>query len=164
MRTKVFTFIYMVVLLLWSMSTTSCNDPRTYDHYESVSVKGWERNDTLTFNLPRQWEGSYELSLGLRASQTFPYRSVSLIVESAIINYKHKKKLERMRRDTIHCEIITDKGMLAGQDGISNTEIRQHVASFQLNRNDSLHITIHHVMSRNSIPGISDIGLRLQKR
>ena len=155
MRTKVFTFIYMVVLLLWGMSTTSCNDPRTYDHYES---------DTLTFNLPRQCEGSYELSLGLRASQTFPYRSVSLIVESAIINYKHKKKLERMRRDTIHCEIITDKGMLAGQDGISNTEIRQHIASFQLNRNDSLHITIHHVMSRNSIPGISDIGLRLQKR
>ncbi len=85
-------------------------------------------------------------------------------MESAIINYKHKKKLERMRRDTIHCEIITDKGMLAGQDGISNTEIRQHIASFQLNRNDSLHITIHHVMSRNSIPGISDIGLRLQKR
>ena len=159
MRTKVFTFIYMVVLLLLGMSTTSCNDPRTYDHYES-----WERNDTLTFNLPRQWEGSYELSLGLRASQTFPYRSVSLIVESAIINYKHKKKLERMRRDTIHCEIITDKGMLAGQDGISNTEIRQHIASFQLNRNDSLHITIHHVMSRNNIPGISDIGLRLQKR
>ena len=47
------------------------------------------------------------------------------------------------------------RGWLAGQDGVSNTEIRQRISSFRLNRNDSLHITIHHIMSRDAVPGIS---------
>ena len=85
-------------------------------------------------------------------------------MERKVINYRHRKKHETTYHDTINCEIVTDKGMLAGQDGVSNTEIRQRISSFRLNRNDSLHITIHHIMSRDAVPGISDIGIQLRKR
>ena len=73
---KVSTLLYIVVLMIIIMGTASCNDPRTYDHYESVSLRGWLRNDTLTFDIPRQWEGNYQLALGIRATQSYPYRSI----------------------------------------------------------------------------------------
>ena len=67
---KVSTLLYIVVLMIIIMSTASCNDPRTYDHYESVSLRGWLRNDTLTFDIPHQWEGNYQLALGNERSST----------------------------------------------------------------------------------------------
>ena len=147
-----------------TMGAASCSDPRTYDRYESVSLQGWSRKDTLTFNIPRQWEGNYQLDLCLRAAQTYPYRNISMIIERKVIYYRQRKKREKTYNDTINCEIVNDKGILAGQKGITSTEIRQAISSFRLNRNDSMHVTIHHIMSRESFPGISDVGIRLLKK
>lgn len=164
MKHKVSTLLYIIVLMITIMSTTSCNDPRTYDQYRGVSLQGWLRNDTLTFDISRQWEGNYQLDLCLRAARTYPYRNISMIIERKVINYKQRKKQERTYNDTVNCEIVNDKGTLVGQKGITSTEIRQPITSFQLNRNDSLHVTIHHIMSRESVPGISDVGIRLLKK
>lgn len=164
MKHKVSTLFYIIALTVIAMGAVSCSDPRTYDHYESVSLRGWERNDTLAFDVPRQWEGNYQIDLCIRAAQAYPYRNISMIMERKVIYYRQHKKREKTYNDTINCEIINDKGMLAGQDGISCTEIRQPATSFRLNRNDSLHITIRHIMSRESVPGISDIGIRLLKK
>ncbi len=164
MRHKVSTLLYIIALMVITMGAASCSDPRTYDRYESVSLKGWSRKDTLTFDIPRQWEGNYQLDLCLRAAQTYPYRNISMIIERKVIYYRQRKKREKTYNDTINCEIINDKGILVGQKGISNTEIRQAITSFRLNRNDSMHVTIHHIMSRESLPGISDVGIRLLKK
>lgn len=146
-----------------AMSATSCSDPRTYDHYKSVSLQGWSRKDTLTFDIPRQWEGNYQLDLCLRAAQTYPYRNISMIIERKVIYYRQRKKREKSYNDTVNCEIINDKGILVGHKGITSTEIRQAITSFHLNRNDSMHVTIHHIMNRESLPGISNVGVRLIK-
>ena len=87
-----------------------------------------------------------------------------MIIERKIIYYRQRKKREKTYNDTINCEIINDKGILVGQKGISNTEIRQAITTFRLNRNDSMHVTIRHIMSRESLPGISDVGIRLLKK
>ena len=70
-------------------------DPRTYDRYKSVSLQGWSRNDTLSFDIPRQWEGNYQLDLCLRAAQTYPYRNISMIIERKIIS----QTTEEARKD-----------------------------------------------------------------
>ena len=164
MRHKVSTLLYIIALMVITMGAASCSDPRTYDQYKSVLLQGWSRNDTLSFDIPRQWEGNYQLDLCLRAAQTYPYRNISMIIERKIIYYRQRKKREKTYNDTINCEIINDKGILVGQKGISNTEIRQAITSFRLNRNDSIHVTIHHIMSHESLPGISDVGIRLLKK
>ena len=87
-----------------------------------------------------------------------------MIIERKVIYFKQRKKQERTYNDTVNCEIVNDKGTLVGQKGITSTEICQPITSFQLNRNDSLHVTIHHIMSRESLPGISDVGIRLLKK
>lgn len=164
MKHKVSSLFYIMALMVITVSAVSCSDPRTYDHYESVSLRGWERSDTLAFDIPRQWEGNYQIDLCIRAAQAYPYRNISMIMERKVICYRQRKKQEKTYNDTINCEIINGKGMLAGQDRINCTEIRQPVTSFHLNRNDSLHITIRHIMSREAVPGISDIGIKMLKK
>ena len=164
MTHKVFSLLYIIALMVIAVGAVSCSDPRTYDQYKNVSLQGWSRNDTLTFDIPRQWEGNYQLDLCLRAAQTYPYRNISMIMDRKVIYYKQHKKQEKTYSDTINCEIINDKGILVGQKGISNTEIRQAITAFRLNRNDSMHVTIRHIMSRESLPGISDVGIRLLKK
>ena len=163
MKHKVSTLLYIIALMVIAIGATSCSDPRTYDHYKSVSLQGWSRKDTLTFDIPRQWEGNYQLDLCLRAAQTYPYRNISMIIERKVIYYRQRKKREKTYNDTSNCEIINDKGILVGQKGITSTEIRQAITSFRLNRNDSMHVTIHHIMNRESLPGISNVGVRLIK-
>lgn len=164
MRHKVSTLLYIIALMVITMGAASCSDPRTYDQYRSVLLQGWSRNDTLSFDIPRQWEGNYQLDLCIRAAQTYPYRNISMIIERKVIYYRQRKKREKTYNDTINCEIINDKGILVGRKGISNTEIRQAITAFRLNRNDSMHVTIRHIMSRESLPGISDVGIRLLKK
>ncbi|MBF1646247.1 MAG: hypothetical protein HXO50_11590 [Prevotella sp.] len=101
MTHKVFPLFYIIALMVIAVGAVSCSDPRTYDQYKNVSLQGWSRNDTLSFDIPRQWEGNYQLDLCLRAAQTYPYRNISM------------------------------------------------------------HVTIRHIMSRESLPGISDIGITL---
>ncbi len=163
MKHKVSTLLYIIALMVIAMGATSCSDPRTYDKYKSVSLQGWSRKDTLTFDIPRQWEGSYQLDLCLRAAQTYPYRNISMIIERKVIYYRQRKKREKTYNDTVNCEIINDKGILVGHKGITSTEIRQAITSFRLNRNDSMQVKIHHIMGRESLPGISDVGVRLIK-
>ena len=163
MKHKVSTLFYIIALMTTIMSATSCSDPRTYDQYKSVSLQGWQRNDTLSFDIPRQWEGNYQLDLCLRAAQTYPYRNLSVIIERKVIYFRQRKKLEKTYNDTVNCEVINVKGTLVGHKGITSTEILQAVTSFRLNRNDSLQVKIHHIMNRESLPGISDVGIRLLK-
>ena len=163
MKHKVSTLFYIIALMTTIMSATSCSDPRTYDQYKSVSLQGWQRNDTLTFDIPRQWEGNYQLDLCLRAAETYPYRNLSVIIERKVIYFRQRKKLEKTYNDTVNCEVINVKGTLVGHKGITSTEILQAVTSFRLNRNDSLQVKIHHIMNRESLPGISDVGIRLLK-
>ena len=163
MRHKVSTLLYIIALMVITMGVTSCSDPRTYDKYKSVSLQGWSRNDTLTFDVPRQWEGNYQLDLCLRAAQTYPYRNISMIIERKVIYYRQRKKREKTYNDTVNCEIINDKGILVGHKGITSTEIRQAITSFRLNRNDSMQVKIHHIMGCESLSGISDVGVRLIK-
>ena len=87
-----------------------------------------------------------------------------MIIEQKVIYYRQRKKREKTYNDTVNCEIVNDKGILVGHKGITSTEIRQAITSFRLNRNDSMQVKIHHIMGRESLPGISDVGIRLLKK
>lgn len=162
MKIRVNTLYILSVLMALAVSTSSCNDSRTYDHYEAVSLAGWERNDTAKFEIPRQRAGNYILDLGIRASRDYPYRNISLLLEGTVYP-KNKKIANKTFTDTIACKIIGDNGNLSGKDGISNTELLRYVTTISLKDSDSIHIDVRHVMSREKLPGISDIGIRLRK-
>lgn len=67
-----------------------------------------------------------------------------------------------MKIDTIQCKLIDKNGATTGQ-GISYYQYNFPINVYQLNKNDSIHVTIRHDMKREILPGISDIGLKVVK-
>lgn len=162
MKIRVNTLYILSVLMALVISTSSCDNPKKYDHYEAIPLSGWARNDTAKFEIPRQRAGNYILDLGIRASRDYPYKNLSLLLESTIYP-KDKKDKNKTFSDTVVCKVIGNDGELLGKDGISSTEILRHVTTIFLKDSDSIHIDVRHIMSQEKLPGISDIGIRLTK-
>ena len=70
----------LVILLLGLLA--SCNDGKVYDEYRHTPLMGWEKNDTLSFGVGRvKRAGNFEASLGLRIDGSYPFTSLTLLVE-----------------------------------------------------------------------------------
>ncbi|MBQ7421847.1 MAG: gliding motility lipoprotein GldH [Prevotella sp.] len=158
MKVKDYTLLYIGSLLAMFIGLEACQKNRTFDHYEHTQLSGWERNDTLLFDIPPQKAGTYELNIGIRATQTFPYKSVCLIIERTVFPNMETRK------EIVRCPIIDDYGLLIGKNGISNSELSYHLADITLQEHDSMHIKLHHCMRRETLPGISEIGIQLIKQ
>lgn len=152
------TLAHRIVALAAVGMLMACDEPRTYDHFEHTDTTAWDTEDALSFDIPRQWEGDYDMTLGLRSTLDYPYQNLSLVVETTILP-SHKEQ-----RDTVNLTINDQKGRPTGQSGISISEVQQHVTTLTLQRSDSLHVSVHHLMHRSSLPGISEIGIKLEKR
>jgi len=133
-----------------------CCDPhRVYDHYVHTPLQGWEKNDTLQFNVPRlNRSGHFTMSLGMRISEGYPFTSISMIVEQRIYPGK------RFHRDTIKCEF--DRQDPSQNNGVSFYQFSYPIRKIVLAKGDSLHIRVRHNMKREIMPGISDVGIKLE--
>ncbi|HEY9551152.1 MAG TPA: gliding motility lipoprotein GldH [Prevotella sp.] len=134
---------------------SSCNDHKVYDQYNHTPIAGWEKNDTLLFDIPPLTrDGQFGTELGLRINGAYPFMSLALIVEQTI--YPEK----RIQIDTINCKLIDKNGIPKGQ-GVNYYQYNFPITQLQLKQGDSIHVTIRHDMQREILPGISDIGFML---
>lgn len=154
---KAYTWALVAVLLVSMVGLWSCDDARTYDHYEDVNVSEWERNDTMKFAIPRQWAGKYGMSVGVLANHEYPFQQLSLIVRTHIIPSK------RVITDTVTIHITDSEGTPLGKPGITSTELLSRMTELDLRNSDSLYVTINQNMRQESVKGISSVGIRLTK-
>ncbi len=150
---------------------TSCLDHRVYDHYEHTSLAGWEKNDSLFFNVPKLAKtDNYIMNIGLRINSTYPFQSLTLIIKQTVYPKRNKNKksnfaasqLEKTYIDTLNCRLTNKSGRIEGR-GIGSFQYHFPVTRIQLNRGDSIHICISHNMKQEILPGISDIGIEYVK-
>ncbi|MBM6991845.1 MAG: gliding motility lipoprotein GldH [Prevotella sp.] len=146
------------LILLTTLSLcVACTEGKVYHHYNHTPVAGWEKVDTLAFDVPPLNDsGLYSTDLGLRITNDFPFMGLTLIVEQTVYP-SHVRKT-----DTLNCKLIDKDGTVKGQ-GISYYQYRFQVSQMQLHLHDSLHITVRHNMKREILPGISDIGIAVNK-
>lgn len=144
-----------VATLLLATAIASCDVPIVYSHYEHTPLAGWERNDTLVFCVPPVREpGRFNEEIGMRIVDSYPFTSISLIVEQRVFpGY-------RSRRDTIRCTLVDDNGFYKGP-GVDLHQSTFPLGYIDLKRGDSLCIKVRHVMKREMLPGISDVGITL---
>ncbi|MGI6242887.1 MAG: gliding motility lipoprotein GldH [Prevotella sp.] len=136
----------------------ACTRGRVYHHYNHTPVAGWEKVDTLSYNVPPvAKQGRYDTELGLRINSAFPFVSLTLIVEQTVYPSL------RQRVDTINCKLVDGNGNFKGQ-GISYYQYHYPISQMQLQQRDSLHITVRHDMRREILPGISDVGIVLTRK
>ena len=150
----IMTFAAVIVAYVFA----SCTTDTVYDTYDHTPLSGWEKNDTLSFDVPKMKQaGVYSQSLGVRMTEIFPFTSVSLIVQQTV--YPSGKVVT----DTIKCPITDSRGNFLG-DGVSAYQYSFPIREISLNKGDSLHICVRHNMKREILPGVSDIGVKIVKR
>jgi len=145
----------MVMATAMAVALASCRGKKVYDKYEHTPIVGWEKNDTLSFNVPRvECTGTYLTNLGLRINAVYPFMGLTLIVEQHIL------PADTIIKDTLKCALTDAKGYYKGS-GINYYQYEFRVTKLQLQEGDSLHINVRHNMKREILPGISDVGMSL---
>ncbi len=140
---------------------SSCQEKRTAAfQYAPVPVEGWETGDTLHFPIDTIREGGdYLLTVGVRtsASKPYPFRSIWLLI------CQHRHNPESFSRDTLECQLANERGDALG-NGTSLYTSTQPWRTLQLPEGSSADITITHIMRRDILQGVTDVGIKLEKQ
>ena len=149
--------ILLMTVVIMTVMMVACEDV-TYYHFNHTPLYGWEKNDTLVYDIPPLKEpGKYREYISMRISESYPFKSVFLIIEQ----YTYPGK--RVTRDTLSYNLVNAKGERTG-NGISYYQYNYLLREKDFRRGDSLHITIRHDMKREILPGINDIGFKLSPK
>ncbi len=151
---------FLSILLLWTTLLSACREKPVLYNYCSTPVEGWESVDTLKFHVDTlSSSGTYEMSIGVRTSATtlYPYQSLWLVMR------QHWHNPDQVITDTLHLRFTTSKGDVQGH-GVSIYQYDFPQSTLPLTAGASADITITHIMSRELLPGITDIGIKLQKQ
>lgn len=148
----------MVLTAVTCGMMTACIGNTVYHQYAHTPLEGWERNDTLKFQVPRaQVEGQYEEEIGLRINGEYPFLGLRLIVNQTVYP-KHQTYI-----DTLDCELINKNGNATGK-GVTMYQYQFHLTTLRLEKGDSLSVSVRHDMKREILPGIADVGVKLSKQ
>lgn len=151
---KQLVFVFMAAMLIM---IAACNRRLVYDKYVSTPVAGWEKNDTLSFEIsPVDSAASYQSYLGLRITDAYPFTALTLIVE------QHVYPRDEIKIDTVHCQLTDNRGNATG-NGLSYHQYKFPITLMQLQHGDSIHVRVRHDMKREILPGVSDIGMSLRR-
>ena len=150
--------IFLSITVAVAMAFASCNRSTIDSQYLHTPLSGWEKNDTLTFSIPRmQTDMELKAIIGLRITDAYPFKTVCLIVDKAI------SPDNIIDSDTINCSLFDNDGMSKGR-GVSCYQFNYHVSNMHLMKGDSVAIHIRHNMKREILPGISDVGITLEEK
>ena len=156
MRKNSLTVLMLTVLTVVGVMT-ACNRMPLYSHYEHMPATGWEKSEGVAFDIsPVAQAGNYREELGLRIDGDYPFQGLCLVVQQTILpsGYRHN--------DTIDCSLFDKNGRVKGY-GINHYQYSFHINTLRLTEGDSLHILVKHNMKREIMPGITDIGIQIEK-
>ena len=144
-----------MTILAVALAVAGCDRKTIYHHYEPTSLSGWEKDDTLFFSMkPATQAVILHRVIELRTDDSYPFRNLSLIVEQTTF------PSQLIRRDTLDCQLMTPDGIVLGW-GVTLHQYRFRLPDISLTEGDSLCLSIHHNMRRETLPGIADVGIRM---
>lgn len=137
------------------MGLAACQQGVVYHVYQPVDNIAWERTDTLHFDCPRLADGGrFRCSVGIRFQEQMPYRDVNLVLEHRIGN-EHQ-------RDTLSLMLTDDDGKWLTQ-GVALHEYEAEAATIEVPATATVELLIYHIMPRQSLTGLTEVGLKIEK-
>ncbi len=138
----------------------SCREGRTAAfQYLPVPAGGWEVGDTLHFSVDTiRQGGDYRLTIGVRtsAARPYPFRSIWLLI------CQHRHNPEAFLRDTLECKLANERGDALG-NGTSLYTSTVKWQTIHLPEGSSADITVNHIMRRDLLQGVTDVGIKLER-
>ena len=135
----------------------ACTGTSVIHTYLPVPEKGWDRSDTMTFAIPQTTpQGVYYMDIGLRINNRFPYRQLVMVVERTMENPAE------FHRDTITYQLTDERNNLM-EGGVNLYQYETESLPITLQRGQGGRVSIRHIMRKETIPSISDIGIHIRK-
>ena len=134
-----------------------CTKGTLIHRYETVSSQGWERTDTLCFDLSEvEKPGKHLLSVALRYNNNFPYEGIWIVVEG------NMKEPSAHWCDTLYFRTTDDEGTPLGQ-GVSLMQNSMPLKEMQLEAGQHGKFRVWHIMHREVMPTIREVGIKLER-
>ena len=150
---------FIAIIICCIALGASCTRNAIYNEkYHSMPDANWLQRDTLHFSVPPiEEDGIYESFIGIRLTDRFPYANLTLRVEqqffpSAVTDSQ-----------TIKCQFTDQHGVFNGT-GVGLHEYSFPINMMKLNAGDSIQATICHIMNKDTIPQITEVGYIVKKR
>lgn len=142
---QIFKNIGCLLIILLS----ACHEGTVYHTYMPISNLEWNMADTLVFAMDSsmQKDSKYELSIGIRHLDSYPYRDIWLTLNN----------------DTLHLYLADKEGNWNGE-GIGDLRHFTYTSDLEIQHKSVSELRITHIMQHNPLFGIHDIGIHLRKK
>ena len=125
--------------------------------FHPVQSDGWEQHGTMVFSIDSvKQAGEYALSVGVRTTYAYPYQSLWLQVIMKM------DSLPQSAVDTMELRITDSQGNILGK-GKSLFQLLQPLRLYHFVAGQSGSIEVRHIMRTATLPGVSDVGILLQR-
>ena len=148
-----------LILLSLIPIVSACDQLTLYHSYQSLSTKGWYKNDTVVFNIPilDSIPTKLKASVEVRSNAQYKYQDLYLIVSQNL------QDSTIFKTDTIKLSFVDNKGRRITSGGeefsISSCPICTTITK---NKGIRTFKFVHH-MKGWRLQGINDIGIRLER-
>ena len=148
---------YIVCIFLITLFISCGNHNTMFHEYVAIDNEEWYYNDSLHFEIDSvEISGNLTTILEFRTSAKYPYRNISIVMEQSLRN--GNKRIQK----TVAYDIIDSKGRKNGE-GITYMTHQVPFCTMNVNTGDTIDINIKHNMQDNILPGITDVGVLVEK-
>jgi gliding motility-associated lipoprotein GldH len=138
---------------------TGCGPEPIFAESKPIETEGgWSASDVKTFRFDiTDTLSKHEFFIDLRHDQTYPFSNLYLFVDFDFPN-------GRQRRDTVLCELADARGAWLGTGSGPVVDHRigfLSATAFPLS--GAYEISVAHAMRRDPLPGVLDVGFRLER-
>ncbi len=135
----------------------ACIGETRLHRYHPVGKDGWERTDTLEFPFsPDSADSFFRIHVGMRVAPSFSVRSLCLAVQYNLSNP------DTTYTDTLCYELSDTLGSLTGR-GVTRLQYEHSASPLHLHPNQSVAIRLYHLMKKETLPGVCEVGIRLEE-
>ena len=146
---------YKDCLLLSSICIASCIEGTFFHSYKPLPTEGWERRDTICFDLPQAVEDfNGTLTIGLRTKAYIDMQDIVLAVEQC------DEALGICRCDTVRYPLTDAKGFALAR-GVNNHQYETQHLPISIKKGQVGSVRIHHLMRNEMVQGITELGIKI---
>ncbi|MDR0891996.1 MAG: gliding motility lipoprotein GldH [Mediterranea sp.] len=137
----------------------ACDTPVVYHSYRSLPSEGWKKSDTLSFrvSVADSLPTTFRLFVEVRNRTEYPYLNLSLLVGQ---NFSDSTKVVSNRVDFT---LATAEGDWTGRGWGSLYQSERLARSVRTQGAGEYTVTVCSGMKDEQLPGINDIGIRIER-
>lgn len=151
-------FLRYIILLFIVSASGACNKQTVYHAFQSIPQAGWKRQDTLFFKVAvPDSQTYYKLTVEVRNPNTYPYQNINL---SVCYDSPESKKLQA---DTLTAVLADKEGIWKGDGWGGLYQSAFPAGSIKIEKPGDYLFKVAYTLPDDILPGINDVGVKLQR-